>query len=147
MFDTECVAIGPSVDFLAMSLSTAHGVVHARPRSRPHDLPLTPSSAHPVASHASWAVSFVHGLGLLCNRGADHQCCIDSFYRCLFNAGWPQHLLHRIRSTVDHAPSRLRTKQAYTWLVLPFHPLWEKSEVRQQVAAFLSDPFWVKLLH
>jgi len=108
-------------------------------------VPLSCSSFHNPSVHVSWPFSQPRRLASLCSNETRFQEAKDVFVKRFIDAKEPFCLVSAPKKfnpwpiNKDGKVIRHRNASQNKWLVLPYHPVWQKSGLKSEIMKFVNS--------
>ena len=135
-----------ALDVLDLSLYKSSGSLHYHTHFKMTSLgvPLCLTSGHPFSVHKSWPAANVSRLASTCSSRSNFEMARRVFIDRLEQFKWPREMLRslqrvpyeRLKSGSSDNNGDGREGSTRTWLVMPFHPVWQKAALQPVIERF-----------
>lgn len=153
IFQLECVQIsgtssGQRVDMLDLHIFREGHRLHWRPIIKSGGMPLTVSSAHAAAVHASWPVSVMRSLSSRCSKDDDLRIAQAALLDRFRDSLAPKWLLDRLVRCMNEPVAckpKVANNRVDLWCPIGWHPCWHNAGIEKVLLEFNRDPILSRL--
>lgn len=142
------------VDFLSVGVSFKNGAFETKPVLKVSGTPLSCTSAH-ASSVKAWPVTYLKNLAGLCSDESVYETVKKEFVKTFINMSSPSFV--SVLNSVEYEQcmaKRVKSERhsrghgsdaAVMWLVLPYHPAFEKAGMTSRINDVLKEPEWQRI--
>jgi len=143
VFRMEVVQLSKvTVDMLAVTIRKEGGHLLTCPREKADGPVLSQQSAHPWHVRAAWPQAVLRAQLRLCSKATLHAKVVQQYIKRFSASHMPLSVLESLAEVKADRGTNRQCAYACSWLVLGFHPLWQRIPFKQIFRAVEEDPMW-----